>query len=65
MLCDQRRHARDDLLPSLVRADRLERAVRDLDGQIEIAAMSDVHQLALAIDADQKMTDILDRLLRR
>jgi hypothetical protein len=48
-----------------VRAHRLERVVGQLDRNVEIAAVPDVDQLALAIDADQQPADVFDRLLRR
>ena len=61
---DQLRHAPHDLVPGLVRAGGGERRLRNLDPEVEVAAVPDVHALALALDAGEQPRDVLDRLLR-
>jgi hypothetical protein len=41
-----------------------ERRLRHLDREVEVAAMPDVHALALAADTGEQMCHVLDRLLR-
>jgi hypothetical protein len=48
-----------------VRADGGEERRRHLDRQVELAQVPGVDQGALAADADQKATDVFQRLLRR
>src|SRR3954453_10331386 len=61
-LCD----AAVDLVPHLVRSDGSERDSRDLDGEIELALVTDVydHRVRTAA-AGKEMRDLLDGLLRR
>src|SRR3954451_1920270 len=55
-----------DLVPHLVRSDGSERDSRDLDGEIELALVTDVydHRVRTAA-AGKEMRDLLDGLLRR
>src|SRR5262249_53430695 len=64
MLLRERRDARVDLGPGLVRADGLERRGRDLDRDVHRAAMALVDEDAFAAGAGEEAADVLDRLLR-
>jgi hypothetical protein len=46
-----------------VRAHVSSGPVRYLDSDVEMAPVADVHELALAIDADEQVRNVLDRLL--
>ena len=65
---NQRGQAIVVLLPHLVGHDRIERRLRDLDGQVDLAPVALVDDCAAATivaGADEKARDFVDRLLRR
>src|SRR5258705_9429816 len=65
VLGDELRQAVVVLLPDLVRHHRVERRARDLDGEVDFAAMPFVDDGAVRWTiAHQELRDFLDRLLR-
>src|SRR5439155_19108777 len=65
VLVDESRDLPVNLVPLLVRADGFQRRRRDDDADVHLAPMADVHQVALAPDADEEPRDLAERLLRR
>ena len=65
MRLDQAGDLRVNFIPLLVRADGRKRRRGNLDRDVHRPAMADIHQLAIAPDADQEPRHFAQRLLRR
>jgi hypothetical protein len=65
MFADQRRDAREHILPDLAATDRLERRAGHFEREVEVAAVADVDDIARATRADQQARGGFNRALRR